>query len=113
MKRIFMFMTATVVFATVLFFSQGFNSDAAIPPGYIIGEVTLVGDGMLIIEEDMTHRRYELIASPGELRGVITGYRVEVTTSGGRVISLTRLGMPMQTEPAPYQKWKIIIPPGG
>jgi hypothetical protein len=113
MKRIFVFMTATVVFASVLFFSQEFNANAATPSKTIIGEVTLVGERTLIVEEDTTQAKYELIASPSKLEGVNTGYRVEVTATGGRVISLTKLGMPMQTESAPYQKWKIIRSPEG
>lgn len=111
MKRIFVFMTATVVFTSVLFFSQVFNANAARSPKIIIGEVTLVGDRTLIVEEDTTLAKYELIASPSKLEGVNTGYRVEVTAADGRVMTLTKLGMPMQTESAPYQKWKIIRSP--
>jgi hypothetical protein len=48
MKRILLFMTATVVLTTMLFFSQGFNANAASYPKTIIGEVTLVGDRTLI-----------------------------------------------------------------
>ncbi|HEY7536246.1 MAG TPA: hypothetical protein VH878_09945 [Thermodesulfobacteriota bacterium] len=108
MKTIFMFMTATVVFTTVLLFSHRLNANAATYPKTIVGEITLVGERTLIIQDDNTQRKYELAASPNKLRDLITGYRVEVTQTDGRVISLTKLGMPMQTESTPYQRWKVI-----
>jgi len=111
MKRIFMFITATVVFTTILLFGQGLSANAAGSPKYMIGEVTLVDERMFILKEDATHATYELTASPAKLRALNTGYRVGVTATDGKVLSLTILGMPMQAESELYQKWKVIKNP--
>ena len=113
MERIFMFITATVVLSTILFFSHELNTNAASSPKYMIGEVTLVDERMFIVKEDVTQATYELTASPAKLRALNTGYRIEVTATDGKVLSLTILGMPMQAESEPYQKWKVIKPPEG
>src|SRR5574341_552708 len=108
MKKLLMLMITTVVLTTILFFSRGLSANAASPPKYMIGEVTIVDERIFILNEDRTQATYELMASPSELEGLRTGYRVEVTATDGKVLSLTKLGMPMQTEPEPFQKWKII-----
>src|SRR5574341_881566 len=113
MKRIFMFITGTVVLTTIFFFGRGLGANAASSPKYMIGEVTLVDERMFILKEDVTQATYELTPSPAKLRTLNTGYRVEVTASDGNVLSLTRLGMPMQAESEPYQKWKVIKNPEG
>lgn len=113
MKRIFMFITGTVVLTTILFFGQGLGLYAASSPKYMIGEVTLVDERMFILKEDVTQATYDLTASPAKLRALNTGYRVEVTATDGKVLSLTILGMPMQAESEPYQKWKVVKNPEG
>jgi plastocyanin len=77
-------------------------------PGTIIGEVTLVGETTLKVKEDTTQTEYELTASPDKLRDISTGYRVEVKTTNGRVLSLTVLGMPMKAETEPSQRFTVI-----
>lgn len=77
----------------------------------IIGEVTLVGDRVIKIKEDRTQMEYELQASPDKLASVMTGYRVEVNITDGKVSSLKILGMPMKAEPEPFQKWTVIKQP--
>ncbi len=108
MKKFLILMLATVVLTIILFFSRGLSANAASSPKYMIGEVTLVDERIFILKEDRTQETYELMASPAKLDDLRTGYRVEVTTADGKVLSLTKLGMPMQTEPEPFQKWKII-----
>ncbi len=92
---------------------QGLSVYAARSPKYIIGEVTLVDERMFILKEDVTQATYELTASPTKLRALNTGYRIEVTATDGKVLSLTILGMPIQAESEPYQKWKVIKSPEG
>ena len=77
-------------------------------PEIIVGEVTLVGDALLIVKEDMSHRKYEFNASPDKLKDVKTGYRVEVVTANEGVSSLTILGMP-RADAELYQKWNKVI----
>ena len=113
MKRIFMFITGTVVLTTIFFFSQWLNANAASSPKTIIGEVSLVDERMFILKGDVTQAIYELTAPPAKLRALNTGYRVEVTATDGKVLSLTILGMPMQAESEPYQKWKVVKSPEG
>lgn len=77
----------------------------------IIGEVTLVGENVLKVKEDDTQMEYTFTASPAKLEGVGTGYRVELKAVGGKVLSLTVLGMPMETKSAPDQRWTVIRHP--
>jgi hypothetical protein len=79
----------------------------------IIGEVTLVGENVLKVKEDDTQMEYTLTASSGKLEGVSTGYRVEVKAVGGKILSLTMLGMPTQATSAPDQRWMVIKEPQG
>ena len=113
MKRIFVFITGTVVLTTIFFLSQWPNANGASSPKYMIGEVTLVDERMFILKEDVTQATYELTASTARLRALNTGYRVEVRARDGKVLSLTILGMPTQAEFEPYQKWKVIENPEG
>ncbi|MGE5444058.1 MAG: YXWGXW repeat-containing protein, partial [Ignavibacteriales bacterium] len=76
-------------------------------PTEIIGEVTLVGGGMLRVRDDSTQREYEFTAPPDKLSDIRTGYRVEVRAINGRALSLIRLGMPMHSESEPSQKWEV------
>ncbi len=78
-------------------------------PETIIGKVTLLGERTLRVKEDITQTEYELTASPDKLKDVDSGYRVEVKTANGRLISLTILGMPEKAQPEPSQKFKIIV----
>ncbi len=110
MKKFLTFIIATLILTTSLLYSKSLTANAASPKD-ITGEVTFVDETMLRLKEDVTQTEYELMASPNKLRDVITGYRVEVREIDGRVISLTKLGMPMQTESEPYQKWKVIRSP--
>src|SRR3989304_514239 len=77
-------------------------------PEITIGEVTLVGDAMLIVKEDMSRREYEFNASPDKLKDVKTGYREEVVTDNEGVSSLSILGMP-RADAELYQKWNKVI----
>src|SRR3990172_6172175 len=74
----------------------------------IVGEVTLVGVALLIVKEDMSHRKYEFNASPDKLKDVKTGYRVEVVTANEGVSSLTTLSIP-RADAELYQKWNKVI----
>ncbi|MGE5443031.1 MAG: hypothetical protein ACM3SR_00305 [Ignavibacteriales bacterium] len=108
MKKSFIFIIATPAVTLVLFFSISLNAIAAHSPKTVIGEVTLVGENTLKIKEDTTQTEYELTVSPAKLKDLNTGDRIEVKATDGRVFSLTMLGMPMNAQPEPYQKWKII-----
>lgn len=77
----------------------------------IIGEVTLVGENVLKVKEDDTQMEHTFTASSAKLEGVGMGYRVEVKAVGGKVLSLTVLGMPMQSKSAPDQRWTVIKHP--
>lgn len=79
----------------------------------IIGEVTQVGERMLKVKEDNTQTEYVLAASPDKLRDISTGYRIEVKSTAGQVLSLITLGLPTQGESEFYQKWKVIEEPQG
>jgi hypothetical protein len=57
MKTIFMFMTATVVFTTVLLFSHRLNANAATYPKTIVGEITIVGERPVIIQVDISEMK--------------------------------------------------------
>lgn len=63
---------------------------------------------MLKVKEDDTQMEYTFTAPPAKLEGVGTGYRVEVKAVGGKIMSLTVLGMPMQSKSAPDQRWRVI-----
>lgn len=108
MKKSLILIVATTALTAVLFFGISLNAIAAHSPKTIIGEVTLVGENTLKIKEDTTQTEYELTASPAKLKELNTGDRVEVKTANGRVLSLTMLGMPMNAQPEPYQKWQVI-----
>lgn len=79
----------------------------------IIGEATQVGERMLKVKEDNTQTEYALAASPDKLRDINTGYRIEVKSTDGRVLSLITLGVPTQAESEFYQKWEVIEEPQG
>ncbi len=110
MKKFLTFIIVTVILTTSLLLSINLKVNAATPRD-ITGEVTFVDKPILRVKEDATQNEYDLMASPSQLRDVITGYRVEVREVEGRVISLTKLGMPMQAESEPFQKWKVIRSP--
>ncbi len=76
-------------------------------PTEIIGEVTLVGDRILKVKDDSTQMEYEFTAPPDKLSDIKTGYRVEVRAINGRVLSLIRLGMPIQSESESSQRWSV------
>jgi len=78
-------------------------------PETIIGDVTYVDLTMLKINEDVTQTVYTLSASPNQLKNIQPGYRVEVKTVSGKVLSMTVLGIPMQSKPEPSQKWKVLV----
>lgn len=84
---------------------------AAIPnlSGTVIGQVTLVDQGTITIKEDSSQTEYELRSSPDKLKDISPGYRVEAKAINGRVLSLTVLGMPMQAQPDPSQKFEVIV----
>ena len=115
MRTIFIiiFIWIAVVLTTIFLFSQGLSANAGSSPKCMIGEVTQVDERMFILKGDVTQATYELTAPPAKLRALNTGYRVEVTATDGKVLSLTILGMPMQAESEPYQKWKVIKNPEG
>jgi copper chaperone CopZ len=77
--------------------------------GTVMGQVSSVDQGTITIKEDTSQTEYELRASPDKLKDVSPGYRVEAKAVNGRVLSLTILGMPMQAQPDPSQKFKVIV----
>lgn len=77
--------------------------------GTVIGHVSSVDQGMITIKEDTSQTEYELRASPDKLKDLSPGYRVEVKAVNGRVSSLTILGMPMQAQPEPSQKFEGTV----
>lgn len=107
MKVIF-WSIAVFTFAAVLLFGIRPNANAQDSAETIVGEVTSIDEGNINIKEDSTQEEYEFRASPNKLRDVQTGYRVEVKTANGRVLSLTVLGMPSQAGVTPSQKFKVI-----
>jgi hypothetical protein len=107
MNRIFTFITI-FVFIAILLFSIGLNVNAQNSAETIVGEVTSIDHGTINIKEDSTQEEYELRASSSQLRNVQTGYRVEVKTANGRVLSLTVLGMPTQSQITSSQRFKVI-----
>ena len=113
MKRVYVYMAISVFVITfTLLFIPNLNAadeNGVTYPETIIGQVTSVGQKTFTIKEDRTQTEYTLSAPRSKLKDISTGYRVEVkTTGGGAVSSLTILGMPMQIEPDPEQKWKVI-----
>ena len=111
MRKIFIviFIGIAVVLTTFLFFGKSIYKSATISsPEIIIGEVTLFGDDMIIVKEDMSRREYEFNASPDKLKDIKTGYRVEVETANEEVSSLTILGM-QRADAELYQKWRKVI----
>jgi hypothetical protein len=107
MNRIFTFI-ATFVFTTVLLLGIRTNVNAQNSAETIVGDVTYIDQGTINVKEDSTQEEYELRASPSQLRNVQTGYRVEAKTANGRVLSLTVLGTPTQTEAISSQRFKVI-----
>jgi len=83
------------------------TTTVAAAPIEVIGEVTLVGDRILKVKDDSIQIKYEFTASPDKLSDIRTGYRVEVRAINGRILSLIRLGMPMQAESEPSQEWSV------
>lgn len=102
------FLIAATVLTAVFFFSIGLNANAAGSPKTITGEVTLVGENTLKIKEDITQTEYEFTASPAKLKDLNTRDRVEIKATNGKVLSLITLGMPMEAQPEPYQRWQVI-----
>ena len=96
------------IFATWKQQTKQAAANAVDSPEITIGEVTLVGDDMIMVKEDMSRRRYEFNASPDKLKDLKTGYRVEVVTGNEGVSSLTILGMP-RADAELYQKWNKVI----
>jgi len=107
MKVIF-WSIAVFTFAAVLLFGIRPNANAQDSAETIVGEVTSIDEGNINIKEDSTQEEYEFRASPNKLRDVQTGYRVEVKTANGKILSLTVLGMPSQAGVTPSQKFKVI-----
>lgn len=103
---------AVTIFTAALLFSLSLNAadeNGTVYPETIIGQVTSVGQRALTIQEDTTQTVYTLAAPQSRLKDVQTGYRVEAEmTESGTISSLKILGMPMQVEPDPEQKWKVI-----
>ncbi len=77
--------------------------------GTVIGQVDSVDEGMITIKEDSSQTEYELRASPDKLKGLSPGYRVEAKAVNGKVLSLTVMGIPMQAQPEPSQKFKVRV----
>jgi copper chaperone CopZ len=77
--------------------------------GTVMGQVSSVDQGTITIKEDTSQTEYELRASPDKLKDVSPGYRVEAKAVNGRVLSLTILGMPMQAQPEPSQKFEGVV----
>jgi hypothetical protein len=101
--------TVAIMLTTSLFISTSLITHAQVTPETLIGNVTYVDLTMIRITEDSTQWTYSLSASPDKLRGIQPGYRVEVKTQDGRVLSITPLGMPMKATPEPSQKWTAPV----
>lgn len=108
MKRITIAI-AVVLLAAAFIVAMRTNLYAQSSPETIIGDVTYVDLTMLKINEDVTQTVYTLSASPNQLKNIQPGFRVEVKTISGKVLSITVLGIPMQSKPEPYQKWKVLV----
>ena len=109
MKRI-MITIAVVLLAAAFIVSIRTDVYAQSYPETLIGDVTYVDLTMLKINEDVTQTVYTLSASPNQLKNIQPGYRVEVKAVSGKVLSITVLGIPMQSKPEPHQKWKVLVP---
>jgi hypothetical protein len=114
MKKFFSLIVIGTVFATTLSFSKTVNAEI------LVGEITMIGNGVIKIKEDATGVEYQLIAPPNKLisinephNRVTIGQRVEANVSSERVLSLEILGMPMKAKSEPFQKWKVIKYPEG
>jgi hypothetical protein len=109
MRKIFIYLVSAFFFTVPFLFSTNLKAhDTSTPTTTIIGQVTMVDQTMLRIKEDSTGAEYNLNASPDKLREVRTGYRAEIKTDHGKILSLTLLGMPMRAESQPFQKWTVI-----
>ncbi len=114
MKNLTKFIVTTIVLVVLLSFGPNVSVNATNTPRAFTGEITMIGQDTLKIREDETGVEYELKASPERLKKIVAGYRAEVTTNkDGRISSLTVVGIPMQAEPQPFQKWTVIKYPGG
>jgi hypothetical protein len=102
--------TFLIILTIAYFISTGLNADGRITPKSILGDVTYVDLTMIGVKDDTTQTTYSLPAPPDKLIGIKPGYRVEVKTENGRVLSITILGMPMRATPEPSQKWKVLVP---
>lgn len=109
MRKIFIFLVSALFFTVPFLFSTNLKArDTSASTKIIIGQVTMVDQTMLRINEDSTGLEYNLNASPDKLREVKTGYRAKIKADQGKILSLTLLGMPLRAEPQPFQKWTVI-----
>ena len=111
MKRILASMVVGVFTAILLLSPElvAAGENGSVYPGTIIGTVISVGQETLTIQQDITQTEYILNVSPDRLKEIHTGYRVEAKVAkSGKVSSLFIIGVPMQAQPEPKQKWKVI-----
>lgn len=74
----------------------------------ITGEVTLVGKNLVRIK-DNGGLVFNLHASQKKLKVVSTGYRVVAKESGGELVSIKVIGVPVVAKPAVIIKKTIIV----
>ena len=97
------------IFTVCLFLIPFVNTGLyAAPAQEIIGEVTLVGDNVVRIKDNMG-QVYNLQVSQSKLKDVSTGYRVVAKEKGGKVISLEVIGVPVVAKPTVIIKKTIIV----
>jgi len=109
MRRI-MITIAVALITAAFIVGMSTNLYAQSSPETIIGDVTYVDLTMLKINEDVTQTVCTFSASQNQLKNIQPGYRVEVKAISGKVLSITVLGIPMQSKSEPYQKWKVLVP---
>ena len=102
MKRFTSFFTVLLI---TLFISSGL---AASPVQEITGEVTLVGDNVVRIQ-DNSGQVYNLQAAQSKLKDVSTGYRVQATEKDGKLVNIEVIGVPVVVKPTVIIKKTVIV----
>ena len=102
MKR---FTSVLTVFLITLFISSGLTAS---PMQVITGEVTLVGDNVVRIQ-DNSGQVYDLHAAQSKLKNISTGYRVQATEKNGKLVNIEVIGVPVVAKPTVIIKKTIIV----
>ncbi len=102
MKR---FTSILFVFVITLFLSSGLNASSM---QEITGEVTLVGDNVVRIQ-DNAGQIYNLQAVQSKLKDISTGYRVQASEKDGKLVAIEVIGVPVEAKPTVIIKKTIIV----